>query len=50
MPECECGAFVTAEWARVMGDNDGNVHACLECATNTVGERAGGIETEDDGI
>jgi len=32
MPQCEgCGAFVSSDFARVMGDNDGNVHGCLEC-------------------
>jgi len=42
MPECQCGAFVTAEWARVMGDNNGEVHACIECEGSTVGAKAGG--------
>lgn len=50
MPECECGAFVTSEWARVMGDNNGKVHACIQCSKNTVGAEAGGIEGDDDGI
>ena len=51
MPKCEgCDGHVSSEFARVMGDNDGVVHACLKCATNTVGEKAGGIEADDDGV
>jgi hypothetical protein len=30
---CEaCGAEVGAEFARVLGDNDGRIHACPECS------------------
>lgn len=29
---CDCGAAVTPHYARVMGDNDGRVHACPECS------------------
>jgi hypothetical protein len=29
-----CGSFVTKDFARVFGDNRGDVHACLECATH----------------
>lgn len=36
MTECEnCGAFVTARFARVFGDNDHTIHACTECRTAT---------------
>lgn len=36
MPECNnCGAFVTPDFARVFGDNDGEVFGCLECQTAT---------------
>jgi DNA-directed RNA polymerase subunit RPC12/RpoP len=28
----DCGAAVTAQYARVMGDNSGQVHACPECS------------------
>jgi hypothetical protein len=31
MPECQCGAHVSETFARVLGDNDGAVHACFEC-------------------
>lgn len=32
MAECDnCGKFVTADFARVFGDNDGNVYGCLDC-------------------
>lgn len=32
MRECEgCGALVSARFARVFGDNQGDVHACPEC-------------------
>jgi len=50
MAECEgCGSFVSAEFARVMGDNDGTVHACIECGTNNVGSDAGGVSDNDAG-
>lgn len=26
-----CGAFVTAEYARVLGDNEDRVHSCPAC-------------------
>lgn len=26
-----CGAHASSEFARVLGDNDGNVHACPRC-------------------
>jgi hypothetical protein len=29
---CDCGAAVTPHYARVMGDNSGQVHACPECS------------------
>jgi hypothetical protein len=36
MPTCEnCGAFVTARFARVFGDNDDRIHACTHCRTAT---------------
>jgi len=36
MTSCEnCGAFVTDQFARVYGDNSGEVHACFECQTKT---------------
>lgn len=28
-----CGAFVTAEFVRVFGNNNGKVHGCLDCGT-----------------
>lgn len=28
-----CGAHVSADYARVSGDNDDVVHACLRCST-----------------
>lgn len=32
MAECDnCGTFVTSDFARVFGDNDGNVYGCLDC-------------------
>lgn len=34
--ECQnCGAFVTDEFARVFGSNDGAVHGCLDCMDAT---------------
>lgn len=35
MPECEeCGSHVTHAYARAFGNNDGEVHGCLECKPN----------------
>ncbi|WP_456237582.1 DUF7563 family protein [Halocatena halophila] len=32
MPECSgCGSHVSQRYARVLGDNDSNAHACMEC-------------------
>lgn len=32
--ECHrCGSFVTDQFARVFGDNENRVYACIECAT-----------------
>lgn len=36
MPECGgCGAHVSAAFGRVMSDGDGEIHACLECASRS---------------
>jgi len=33
---CEnCGASVTDQFARTLGDNDDRVHACPDCTTGT---------------
>ncbi len=29
-----CGAYVSSRFTRVFGDNDGKIHACLECSTS----------------
>ena len=35
MPDCdECGAFVTKSFARVFGDNQDEVYACIDCRSN----------------
>ena len=32
MPTCnDCGAFVTARFARVLGDNEDEVYPCRRC-------------------
>lgn len=32
MPQCnQCGAFVTARFARVFGDNQDTLHGCRSC-------------------
>lgn len=41
-----CGAFVTKDFARVFGDNDDEVHGCLECQDRTA-IREGGIAGGD---
>jgi hypothetical protein len=28
-----CNAYVTQQFARVFGDNNNTVHACIECST-----------------
>lgn len=34
MATCDnCGRFVTADYARVFGDNEGVVEGCPDCAT-----------------
>jgi hypothetical protein len=36
MPECEvCEAFVSADFVRVFGNNDREVHGCPACMTAT---------------
>lgn len=42
MPECECGAHVTRDFARVYGDNTDTVHACFDCETATDVKRGAG--------
>ena len=45
MPTCEnCGAHVTSEFARVMGDNYNRVHSCVQCSSNALGSEAGGVD------
>lgn len=47
MTECkECGEHVSDRFARVMGDNDGRVWRCPNCAPNALGNMAGGVEHE----
>lgn len=51
MAECNhCGSFVSTEFARVFADNDGRIHACLECANKagiaqTMSSRFGQMST-----
>lgn len=34
VPNCQnCEAFVTADFARVFGDNEGEVYRCTECTS-----------------
>jgi hypothetical protein len=43
MPTCDrCGAFVSADFARIFGTNDGTVDGCLDC---TEGRVVGGETT-----
>lgn len=28
-----CGAFVSRDFSRVFGDNDDEIHVCMNCAT-----------------
>ena len=41
-----CGSFVTRDFARVFGNNQNEVYACLECTTSTEVKR-GGARAED---
>lgn len=44
-----CGAFVTADYVRVFGDNDGTVHGCPDCtALRYLTEGVGAMETGAD--
>lgn len=38
---CRCGAEISTEMARVVGDNDGIVPCCAECAKNTYSKPIG---------
>lgn len=45
MPRCaNCGAFVSERFARVFGDDDHRVSACLECASMRAIREGAGIE------
>lgn len=39
---CQCGAFVTSDWARVLGDNQNTVHSCPSCGNTYRGGARGG--------
>lgn len=44
-----CGTFVTTDYARVFGDNEGTVHGCPECtALRYLTEGMGTVETGGD--
>ncbi len=46
---CEsCGSFVTKDFARVFGNNDGQVFGCLECMTATEVKKGGARADEVD--
>lgn len=48
MTQCRnCGAHVTAHFARVFGDNGDHVHGCLECIVNTKLHDGGGLSSDD---
>lgn len=38
-----CGGHVTAQYARVFGDNDDIVHGCQECKTGREMYEGGGV-------
>lgn len=45
MPKCHgCGSFVTEDFARVLGNNDGVVKSCPDC-----GKKHGGEYSKDGG-
>lgn len=45
MPSCEnCGTFVTADYARVCGDNQDNVQDCPSCFDVSAAHRRGASE------
>lgn len=50
MTECKhCGAHVTESFARVMGDNDNEVHGCPDCepATDLLNGSAAGLDSQE---
>jgi hypothetical protein len=49
MTSCEnCGAHVTDNFARVFGDKDGTVHACMECEGATAVKRGAAAKPDRD--
>lgn len=45
--ECRnCGSYVTSAFARVFGDNNDRVHACLECSTMRALRTGSGVVRE----
>jgi len=46
VPVCEnCGAFVTATFVRVFGDNGGDVYGCYQC--ESASELVGGASRQN---
>lgn len=41
-----CGAFVTADFARVFGDNNDEVHGCFDCLNQTAMKNGGGVRAD----
>ena len=49
MPECQsCGGFVTERFARVFGNNQDEVHGCLDCMSNTDVKNGGAHDVDAD--
>jgi hypothetical protein len=50
VPECRrCGSFVTQEFTRVFGDNEGQVDGCVDCrSTRELTSGVTGRETAAD--
>ena len=50
MPHClNCESFVTTDFARVFGDQDDEVHACLECSSGSerTGDATAGFDPDE---
>lgn len=48
MPTCQnCDSFISSDFARVFGNNEGEVYACTECTafTGLIAGKGAGLET-----
>lgn len=40
MPRCkECGSFISNQFVKVFGNNEGDVYGCMDCGVNSSNKR-----------